>query len=284
MTEKNLRLLKNFWWDVAQSIFTALGAIFFFVESYEVISDKNITRPFVYFLASGGAIGLILFFVDGWFIRGFLRCQIDINYHGYDTKIVIKFGDIFTQDGWKAIGVNDFFDSTVDEDLVSSNSLHGQTIQTYWRDNHADWQKQIDESLNNSSSEKVNRPKGNKKRYPIGTTGQASTRTSRFLFVALGTTDATNNVTTANAETLICAVRGMLESARAVCSYEPLSIPLMGSGLARVGIKNSFLLDLIIAAILEETRKAKITDKIIVVLPKDKEGQINLKNHSRNWS
>ncbi len=131
---------------------------------------------------------------------------------------------------------------------------------------------------------KENRPKGNDLRFPIGTTGCAKADNNKFLFVALGKTDSSNNVTTASAETLICAVRGMLTKARAICSYEPLSIPLMGSGLARIGIKTSVLVDLIIAAVLEETRQAKVTGRITIVLPADKEGEINLQNYARSWN
>lgn len=182
------------------------------------------------------------------------------------------------------MGVNDFFDSIVDEDLVSSKSLHGHIINTYWSNAHKDWQAQVNASLRNVQPTKENRPKGNNRRFPIGTTGCASTNSNKFLFVALGRTDASNNVTTASAETLICAIRGMLTKARAVCSYEPLSIPLMGSGLARIGIKASVLVDLILAAILEETKQGKVTGTITIILPADKEGEINLQSYARSWN
>ena len=106
----------------------------------------------------------------------------------------------------------------------------------------------------------------------------------KFLFVALGKTDLANNVTSANAEQLIRAVRGMVAEARAACSMEPLANPLMGSGLSRVGIKNSILVDLIITAVLEESRHGKVTGEIKIVLPEDKACHINLNNHIRNWA
>ena len=64
-----------------------------------------------------------------------------------------------------------------------------------------------------------------------------------FLFVA------TNHVTSASAESLIKAVQGLAAEARAACSMEPLVIPLMGSGLSRVGVKNSRLVDLILTGV-----------------------------------
>ena len=121
-------------------------------------------------------------------------------------------------------------------------------------------------------------------RYPIGTTVRACTDSQKFLFVALGRTNADNNVTSANAEMLIRAIRGMVVEARAACSMEPLVIPLMGSGLSRVGIKNSVIMDLIITAVLEESRQSRVTGEIKIVLSPDKAHDINLKNHIRNWT
>jgi hypothetical protein len=57
----------------------------------------------------------------------------------------------------------------------------------------------------------------------------------------------------------------------------------MGSGLGRIGIKNSIILDMIITAILEEIKDRKITNTISIVLPRDKSNEINLKNHAKNW-
>ena len=75
----------------------------------------------------------------------------------------------------------------------------------------------------------------------------------------------------------------MLKKARTVCSNEPLRIPLMGSGLGRIGIKNAIVVDLILAAIVEETKLAKITDSITIVLPNEKSTEINLGSIARDW-
>ncbi|MEO9738410.1 MAG: macro domain-containing protein, partial [Lentilitoribacter sp.] len=261
-----LKALKAYWLPVTRSILIAMGLLWLPIEAYEGLSNSEAKLPFGCFILLSSLAGSGFYFLDGHYLTGNLKKRVEIKNHGLDTKIYIEFGDLFAQKGWKAIGVNDFFDSIVDEDLVSSKSLHGHTIRTFWPDDRADWQKQIDTSLKNDKPTKENRAKGNDRRFSIGTTGCATVGDNKFLFVALGRTDGSNNVTTASAETLICAVRGMLAKARAVCSYDPLSIPLMGSGLARVGIKTSVLVDLILAAVLEETKQAKVTGTITIVL------------------
>ena len=103
------------------------------------------------------------------------------------------------------------------------------------------------------------------------------------MFVALGKTDKNTNVTSADAKALISAIRGLLHKARKVCSNQPLVIPLMGSGLARVGIKPSVLLDLILTGVFEETKSEKVTGDIVIVLPKNIKSKINLGTTLRNW-
>lgn len=261
-----------------------MGALWLLIGAYEGLNNTDVKLPFYCFLIFSLAAGIILFVVDGYFLTGFLKNRIEITGNGFDTKIFIKFDDLFAQSGWKAIGVNDFFDSIVDDDLVSSKSLHGHVINTYWSNKSDDWQKKINAALKNAPNEDVKRSKGNLKRYPIGTTASATTDNQKMLFVALGETDTGNNVTTATAESLICAVRGLLQKAREVCANEPLYVPLMGSGLGRVGIKNAILVDLILVAIVEETKQSKITNSITIILPIEKKPEINLGNFTRDWN
>lgn len=262
----------------------SFAAIFLLLEAIEVLDLGNISLSLTQFIAIVLVPGVLVYLFDGFLVSGFLKSEVEIPNSVNDTKIKVKFGDLFKEDGWKAIAVNDFFDSRVDEDLVSSKSLHGHVLNNYWEDNRDDWTRQVASSLNGFEATVVNRAKGNRSRYPIGTTARATSGKQRFLFVALGETDLTNNETSANAEMLIGAVRGMVAEARAACSMDPLIIPLMGTGLARINTKESVILDLIITAVLEESRNGRVTGEIRIVLPERLKKKVNLKNSVRNWS
>jgi hypothetical protein len=276
-------LFRNYWLEIGRSVFGSFGLLFLIIESYEVLSDRNLTCPYSAFLLIGTILGGSFFLLDGYYLNGFLKKEVTIPVSSGSTKLTVKFGDIFAEPGWKAIGVNDFFDSKVDGELVSPRSLHGHVIRRYWDGDSELWAQQIAGSIKPTKLEKVQRTKGNCLRYPIGTTAKATKEDQKFLFVALTKTNPENHVAQANVELLICAVRGLLQEARAACSYEPLVLPLMGSALARVGVKNSMLVDLIIAAIQEETLKGQITREINIVLPVELRTNINLKNYVRNW-
>jgi len=274
--------LKN-WYLFIGSYFKVLGVLWLGFEAYGELQNKDINMSFVCFILLSIFLGFIYCLFDGYLYTGFFKNKIEIKSNSFNTSISVKFRDLFSQSGWKAIAVNDFFDGIVDDDLVSIKSLHGIAISKFWQNPH-DWQSQIDNSLKRMSFNKEKRAKGNKKRYPIGTTAFAQKDDQKILFVALGYTDTNTNLTSATSKSLIQAVRGLLEEARTKCAGEELFIPLMGSGLSRVGIKNLILVYIILAAIFEETKQSKITEKITIVLPWEQAKEINLVNFKKDWN
>ena len=275
--------LKSNWPKLLRAILVAYGTMFLFLESFEVLSDINIGFNYAVFLTSGAVLGVLFYVFDGFLIEGYLKSEVQIPMEFCNTSLSIKFGDLFEQSGWKVVGVNDFFDSEVNDIVISSRSLHGFVLRKFWPHNIEDWEAQIEESINEMPIESVERAMGKSVRYPIGTTGVGRTHDHNFLFVALTKTDETNHGTSATAEVLIRAARGMLAHAREVCGNQPLNIPLMGSELARVNIKKSMLVDLLVAAIQEESQHGRITKEISIILTPDLKGKVNLKNYHRNW-
>ena len=265
-----------------RSLLMGLGTLWMFIEPYEGLENTDFHLGYWAFLLISLVLGIAIYVADGIFLSGYMLNKATIK-NDYGTALTIEFGDLFERDGWTAISVSDFFNSTVDEDLISSKSLHGIVLNRFWDGNTADWQSQVNSSLRHVKFETVQQPKGNRRRYPIGTTAKATIESRKFLFVALGRANE-KNVTKNNAEGLICAVRGMLEAARAACASEPLNIPLMGAGLSRIGIKDAVLTDLIITAVMEESRSAKITNEIRIVLPVSLRDTINIKQYERKWN
>ncbi|MFH1542683.1 MAG: macro domain-containing protein [bacterium] len=196
----------------------------------------------------------------------------------------MQFGDLFEQDGWKTIPVNEFFDSLVDDKHVSAESLHGIFLQKFWAGNIVDWDKQIDNSLSeNDLLEEIKRNSGKTKRYRIGATAIAEKDGNKFFCVALTKTNIGSLQAAATSIDLLQALSCLLVKAREICAGNALNIPLLGSGLSRTGIKLNILVDLILMVIFEESKKNKITDKIRIVLPKNKIKEIDLNTLQKDW-
>ncbi len=263
---------------------SSLGTIWIIVGMYNEFMPSKIDCSFWFLLGIALILAILWFLVDGYFIDGFLKQKIVLNSNAFNTKIIIKFGDLFKQDGWKAIPVNEFFDSVVDEMHVSSKSLHGMLLQKYWGSNTEDWDQQINNSLSDRDLiENVSRKSGKSKRYRIGATAIAKRNGNNFLCVALTKTDINTLQASANPIELYQSITGLLTKSREVCSGSSLNIPLIGSGLSRTGIKTNIIVNLILTAIFEESRKSKITEEIRIILPKNKKNDFNLNTIQKDW-
>jgi hypothetical protein len=124
---------------------------------------------------------------------------------------------------------------------------------------------------------------GKQKRYAIGTTAKVHANGHEFFCVALTHTNTTSLQSSASSADLHCALRGVLRKARSACSGDVLNIPLIGSGLARTGIKANIIVDMILLAIFDESKREKVTNEIRIVLPTKMRGKIDLTTIHRGW-
>lgn len=277
--------LKRTWLQLAQSLLGGIGLVWLFLEAYYGLTPSDTEKiGFFPFLAVGVLAGVLWFLIDGFFVAGFLRRSITLTSNAIDTTIAVKFGDLFAQDGCTAISVNEFFDSAVDEKHVASGSLHGTMLVRFWPGNTDDWDDQVSHDLRDGVFQDADRSApGKSRRYSIGTTAFVSKGGNDFLCVALTRTCTQSLEASATSNDLHCAMHGLLSKARTVCSGRPLNIPLLGSGLARTGIKVNIIVDMILLAIFEESRLRKITGTIRIVLPKNLRDRIDLTTIQKDW-
>lgn len=269
-----------------QSLLGGIGLVWLFLEAYYGLGPADAHKlGFLPFLCIGLMVGGAWFAIDGFLVAGFLKRSVDITSNAIDVAITVLFGDLFSQDGCKAVSVNDFFDSAVDDKHIAANSLHGLMLTGYWAGNTAEWDSQVANDLAHTQpTEVVTRPTpGKPNRYAIGTTASVSKNGHDFLCVALAKTCETTLQVSATSDDLRYALRSLLSKARSVCAGRPLNIPLLGSGLARTGIKPNIIVDLILLAIFEESKTQKITNHIRIVLPKQLKNRIDLTTIEKDW-
>jgi len=276
--------IKKAAWYYPRSVLATLGFFWLLIEPVIGLRGEPLDLSYWQLFSWSAMFGFVWFVVDGLMVTGFLKRSIEITSNGFDTKIIVKFGNIFRQNGWKAIPVNDFFDSIVDDRHISSRSLHGKLLKKYWAGGIDDWDRQIDEQVSGTSCKSISRASGKAKCYDIGTTAVVTKDREKFLCVALSHTDIESLETKASSSDLHKALRGVLSKARSVCADETLVLPLMGSGLSRVGLKSSILIYLILTAIFEETKISKVTSEIQIILPENKISEINLVSLKKDWT
>lgn len=212
--------------------------------------------------------------------RDLLEVAIDIK--TTNTKVVVKFGDLFDSLGHVVIPVNDFFDSEIGKP-VGPQSVHGQFIQRTLGGNASKFNSDVDRYLNGSEFEVVERPIGRERRYPLGTTAVLTEGSRKYFLFALAKSDPITCVASADVPQMWAALQGLWRTVREEANGEGVRIPLVGGGLARLNFDYSHLLRLSLLTILAETRQAPFAKNIEIVLHQTLVGKINLRAVAADW-
>ena len=271
-----LRGIKRNPWKTAGYIFTAFSVLFTIIKGInQFFPGVKIEGPLAFAV-------IILASVIFGLKKIWKPSSIKIKVANSDTKIEVIFGDLFAQDGIRAIAVNEFFDSALGK-LVSEKSLHGIFLNKCFGGYPEPFDKQVDEQLANEDHEVVPRIEGKTKKYMIGTTAMLTADKDRYLAFALSHTDASSSMATADVTMMWLALHHVWQRARAECGGSPLNLPLVGGGLAKIGLPTRDLLNLIILAAITETKEKVITQRIRIVLHRDRFDDLDLRDVEMHW-
>ena len=260
---------------VVQSI---LSAIEMYVKGFNI--------PLWFYVISILVIGSVIFCCNGLWLEGYLRKKAKITIKSIGMEVNIKRGDLFKETGVIVIGVNDFFDTIVDDTHISSRSLHGMMILKHWGGNVGDLDSQIQNGLASNVFEYVKRDGiAKEKRYPLGTSVLVKdSHGKRFLLVALTRTNAVTHRTHAELRDLYDAVKGSLTVARETANGDPVSLPLMGGGNARIKAPEQALFNVMLSSILSEClENEKVSSQINIVLHPNSLKGLNLFAIEKEW-
>lgn len=256
-------------------LFFGITSLWALLEPFISICAPNINRYL--FLAVFVPISIIIAL-----IKIYPRNSIKIELKNTNTIVNIKFGDLFSQSGSIAIGVNEFFDSEIGM-LVSENSIHGYFINSILGGKSKLFDDEVDRSLSKESYSIIEREYGKSKCYPIGSTAVLEFGNIKYLLFALAKTNDKYEAYT-NPNQIFEALDGLFSKARSVCNGRDLNLPLIGTGLSRSGIPPKYLIEMILIAILKATKYSEITKTINIIIEQSRFDQVDLNDIKRKWN
>ena len=271
-----LRGIKRHPWKTLGYIFTAFSVLFTIIKGVnQFFPGVKVEGPFAFAI-------IILVSVIFGLKKVWKPSNIKIRVANSDTKIEVLFGDLFSQDGIRAIALNEFFDSELGKP-VSEKSLHGLFLNKCFGGYPQPFDKQIDEQLVNEHYDVISRSEGKTKKFKIGATAMLNAEKDRYLAFALTHTDVSNCMATADVTMMWVALHHVWQRARAECGGSPLNLPLVGGGLAKIGLPTRDLLNLIILSAITETKEKVITQRIRIVLHRDRFEDLDLRDVEAHW-
>ena len=202
--------------------------------------------------------------------------KIDINVEG--SEVTIKVGDIFSEQGLKAIAFNEYFDTIVDNKIIAEGSLNGIFIKKYLHDPLPELDRHI-ENYPFDESEKLEidteRKSGKSKRYRIGTICVYKD----FLLSAFAKFDGGNKAVLTMPEYLEFLIN-FWDKVNNVYGQQSVTTPVFGTGITRIKghktISDEDLLKIMLWTFRISEMRFKYPAKLTIVIHKDKIDKINL--------
>ncbi|HEX3919863.1 MAG TPA: macro domain-containing protein [Caulobacteraceae bacterium] len=286
------QLLKSFWvgvkrrWlDGLRSGFGGLGVVWTLTE----MSTAAFPAADVYLKAHGGdyiqLMGLL-------FLAIFLAFVIEPTHVTFkvpttDTKITLKYGDLFAEDANLLIGVSEFFDGELGAP-VSKASLHGQFIIRNFGGSAVAFRAAVDPALaaNGVAPMATARPVQPSSAYPIGTTIRVSNGAHSAFLMAMARADHTTYKAASDPPTLLTALKGGLQVVHDLGNGEALAMPLFGNGQSGINLTPQHLLRLLTLALVDFGRNSdsQLPKRVTIVLHDRCFEELDIREIARDWT
>jgi hypothetical protein len=208
--------------------------------------------------------------------------QIEIMVPNTSTTIEVLFGDLFAQDGVRAIAVSEFFDSQLGKP-VSDKSLHGIFLKKCFGGHPESFDKQVNEQLVSMQAVPTAKREGKTNSYAIGTTVLVTADQDRYIAFALAKAEPDTCKAYSDVTMMWTALHQLWQRARIETNGHPVNVPLVGSGLSGMGLPTRDLLNLIILSAITETKARQVTNRIRIVLHRDRFEELDLRDVKTHW-
>jgi hypothetical protein len=218
---------------------------------------------------------LILLYIYLWLRANNLK-SIILSVEGSEVNIIT--GDIFKQDGFKTIAFNDYFDTMVDEKIISSKSLNGVFLKQHLPgsiaalDAHIEHYQFDDGDFLEHDEE---RKTGKTKKFNIGTLCVYDD----YLITAFSKFDKNNQARLTMPEYLEFLIK-FWDKVNKVYAQKSVSVPIFGSGITRIkehkNITDEELLKIMLWTFRISEMRFKHPAKLTIVIHEDKIDQISL--------
>jgi predicted membrane protein len=248
----NFKYIKKLTIKYISILFTILGSIAVFFPINEYISNsiyKIVIIILIIVLTNVLAI-----------LKTILTTRVQI-FSKNGKKIIVEYGDIFSEK-YKSNGavigipVNRCFDTIVNDELISSDKLHGKVINKIRCNSELEYNnmnKKIQLSLEKQEIKyeqlkNDEKKQGNLKRYPVGTIVQYNAIERNFYFIGLSKFDRELHAQYTEQEHIL-TIQKLIEYHSIYGNGKDLIIPIIGGGNTGTNKKEKTILDMMIELI-----------------------------------
>ena len=255
--------------NLIKAILSVLGVLLTVAECVHIMFDSEI----VYDLMHKYVIFILAICVIGCFIATRTRLKYEYLIKGTDIKVALQVCDVLKNNTAIVIPTNTTFDTIMEDEFISINSVQGQFQKKYFDNNLGSLDELINKGLEGLEYEVLNRTSSKCKRYPIGTVSKITVSGQHFYFVAITDINQYGKTENTKFENVQLALEGIWNQLENKGHIENIAIPLLGTGKA--GIRDATrerVIKEIIFSFVAFSKERKVTEKLLICIhPSDLE-------------
>lgn len=250
--------------ETAETFLSALGLFWLLTEISAFINSSwkpSLQSAWPYFAVASIAYTL-------WRRKPVLSVEERLD--GTDIRIEIRIADIFTLQAAYVISTNTTFDTTISSSLISENSLQGSFTRRYY-DKEEYLDADIETALKDEQrvSTRPSRVGGKSDQYAIGTVAKITPKNQTVYLLAIAQLNE-NGVAESSFEDVRNSLAALWTFISSRGNYEPLAIPILGTGHGRINTPRDVVIKEIIRSFIAACSERKFTNKLtIVISPND---------------
>lgn len=269
------------WRDGLVAAFGAVGVIWLATEIFNFLapdSAQNLSKNVITYVAVIALIAVAAFIARVYDPK-FVTFKIPTT----NSRVTIKFGDFFKEQGDLVLAVNDFFDHEVGE-VISANSIHGQLIAEEFDRDARRFRSVVDEALSalpiGQQEERKIEPSV---RYPQGTVVRIKMGKRHAFLTALTFTDISTSRVHADLNAFWMSLNNTWEMISKVGNGRAITLPLLGAGRSGLNLSCQHILRMMVLSLVLSSREHQLPGDITIVLTPDIFEDVDLREIARDW-
>jgi hypothetical protein len=213
--------VKRRWLDGARNAFGAVGLAWTLTE----VLTRSVEPLDTYLDLHGGDFLKLMGFLFVVVFVTYVIEPVSVTFRvpTTDTKITLKYGDLFAEEAHWLIGVNEFFDGELGQPVAKS-TVHGQFIVRNFGGSAVAFRAAIDPALalTGVTPTATGRTIEPSHTYPIGTTARVPNGAHTAFLMVMAKTDIASSKASSDPAILWTALRGGLQAVHDYGNGEPL--------------------------------------------------------------
>lgn len=279
-------LFKSIWVGTKRRYLQGFAAAFAFVGilwTFTEIAQFASSAAKAFLNAHTGTYSAVAIagFVAAFILRVYEPRRVSFTVPSTDTRVTLKFGDLFKEDADVVVAVNEYVDSEIGP-RVAPKSIHGQLIQQ-WFSSEAEFRQRVDAELAGVAAIRTGRAPGPDAAYPIGTTVRVGAGPRQAYIFVLTHSEPTTDKAYVSLSEAIEALRQLLLNVHQRSSGRPIAMPLIGNGLSGLNLPSQHLLRLLVMLIVTVAREKALPKDVRVCLAEGCFDQLDLREIARDW-